>query len=146
MRGCAADPSATRLVNKTGSHQTLVPAQLTKPRVRKRPDQGLTHRPVTGGSGALHPEREGKSSSGTGGAPQHTMQDLLPPAGHQQGLQGHLVSLYADLDGSLQPFHFLLLCKATLVLFQPGDAFLIHALQRTNHSSACELTSCAHWN
>lgn len=74
------------------------------------------------------------------------MQDLLPPTGPQQRLQGHLVSLYADLDGSLQPLHFLLLCKATLVLLQPGDAFLIHALQRTNHSSAHELTSCAHWN
>lgn len=75
----------------------------------------------------------------------HTMQDLLPPAGHQQELQGHPVSLNADLDSSLQPFHFLLLSKATLVLLQQADAFLIDALQRTNHSSANNLTSCVHW-
>lgn len=75
--------------------------------------------------------------------------DLLPPTGQQQDLQGHSVSLYADLDGSLQPLHFLQLSKATLVLLQQADAFLIAALQRTNHSSANDLTSCAqsdfHW-
>lgn len=74
----------------------------------------------------------------------HTMQkDLLPPTGEQQELQGHSVSLYADLDGSLRPLHFLHLSKAALVLLQQADAFLIAALQRTNHSSANDLTSCA---
>lgn len=67
--------------------------------------------------------------------------DLLPPTGQQQELQGHSVSLYADLDSSLRTAHFPLLCKATLVLLQQADAFLI-ALQRTNHSSAEHLTSC----
>lgn len=72
----------------------------------------------------------------------HTMQkDLLPPTGQQQELQGHSVSLYADLDGSLWSAHFPLLGKAPLVLLQQADAFLI-ALQRTNHSSADYLTSC----
>lgn len=67
-------------------------------------------------------------------APHHA--DLLPPAGQQQELQGHSVALYADLHGSLRPLHFLLLCKAPLVLLQQADGFLIAALQRTNHSSA----------
>lgn len=62
------------------------------------------------------------------------MQDLLPPAGRQHELQGHLVSLHADLDGALWAFHFPLLSKTTLVLLQQADAFLIDALQRTNHS------------
>lgn len=62
------------------------------------------------------------------------MQDLLPPAGRQHELQGHPVSLHADLDGALWPFHFPLLSKTTLVLLQQADAFLIGALQRTNHS------------
>lgn len=62
--------------------------------------------------------------------------DLLPPTGQRQQLQGHSVSLYADLDSSLWAAHFPLLCKATLVLLQQADAFLIPALQRTNHSSA----------
>lgn len=68
--------------------------------------------------------------------------DLLPPAGQQQELQGHSVALYADLHGSLRAVDFLLLCKATLVLLQQAEAFLIAALQRTNHSSANDLTSC----
>ncbi len=68
--------------------------------------------------------------------------DLLPPTGQQQELQGHPVSLYADLDSSLRAVHFPLLSKATLVLLQQADAFLIAALQRTNHSSANDLTSC----
>lgn len=72
------------------------------------------------------------------------MQDLLPPAGHQQELQGHPVPLYADLDCPLWPFHFLLLSKATLVLLQQAEAFLIGVLQRTNHSTAHDLTSCVH--
>lgn len=57
------------------------------------------------------------------------MQDLLPPAGRQQELQGHPVALYADLDGALRPFHFPLLGEATLVLLQPAEAFLTAALQ-----------------
>lgn len=57
------------------------------------------------------------------------MQDLLPPAGRQQELQGHPVALYADLDGALRPFHFPLLGEAALVLLQPAEAFLTAALQ-----------------
>ena len=71
----------------------------------------------------------------------HTMQtDLLPPAGERQELQRHPVSLYADLHGSLRPPHFPLLSEAALVLLQQADGFLTAALQRTNHSSAPDLT------
>lgn len=71
------------------------------------------------------------------------MQDLLPPVGRQWKLQGHPVALHADLDGTLQPFHFPLLGKAALVLLQPTQSFLTAALQgggRTNHSSASATT------
>lgn len=73
----------------------------------------------------------------------HTMQkDLLPPAGQRKELQRHSVALYADLHSPLRTVHLLLLSEATLVLLQQADAFLIAALQRTNHSSANDLTSC----
>lgn len=62
------------------------------------------------------------------------MQDLLPPAGGWQQLEGHSVALYTDLDGSLRTFELPLLSKAPLVLLQQTDAFPIGALQRTNHS------------
>ncbi len=72
--------------------------------------------------------------------------DLLPPTGQQQELQGHSVSLYADLDSSLRALHFLQLSEAALVLLQQADAFLIAALQRTNHSSGNDLPSCVQSN
>lgn len=71
------------------------------------------------------------------------MQDLLPPVGGRQELQGHSVALYTDLDGSLRTFELPLLGEAPLVLLQQTHALPIEALKRTNHSSARDLTSCA---
>lgn len=63
------------------------------------------------------------------------MQDrLTAPVRSQQELQRHLVSLDADLDGSLGAVQLPLLSEATLVLLQPADALLIGVLQGTNQS------------
>lgn len=67
------------------------------------------------------------------------MQRLTAPPALQ--LQGHPVPLYADLHGSLWAARFLLVGDAALELLQLAEAFLIAALQRTNHSSVHRLTS-----
>lgn len=72
-------------------------------------------------------------------ARRHTMQRLTAPPALQ--LQGHPVPLYADLHGSLWAARFLLVGDAALELLQLAEAFLIAALQRTNHSSVHRLTS-----
>lgn len=74
-------------------------------------------------------------TAGESGSSHHADRLTAPCSGAGE-LQGHSVSLYADLHSSLRPPQFSLLGETPFVLLQQADGLLTAALQRTNHSSA----------
>lgn len=79
-------------------------------------------------------------TAGESGSSHHADRLTAPCRGAGE-LQGHSVSLYADLHSSLRPPQFSLLGEMPFVLLQQADGLLTAALQRTNHSSAPDLTA-----
>lgn len=79
-------------------------------------------------------------TAGESGSSHHADRLTAPCRGAGE-LQGHSVSLYADLHSSLRPPQFSLLGETPFVLLQQADGLLTAALQRTNHSSAPDLTA-----
>lgn len=79
-------------------------------------------------------------AAGESGSSHHADRLTAPCRGAGE-LQRHSVSLYADLHSSLRPPQFSLLGETPFVLLQQADGLLTAALQRTNHSSAPDLTA-----